>query len=373
MNNQGIVDDEKDKINSLLRPLEQSTVNPREEKKNHQDFCIPSCITRLGKSRLSLQFKRKVYATQLLDVMSYIKASVFTWNLKISRKLLRLPHSYIQKPLHIPQRLAFCLVERFWGRESRDSSVTYQQRDLGQESHLTSLYFRLFTGETRKLTLDANLHECYKTNENHRIRVHTTGLQTPLFHFANVNLTTGPQIRRCRESITIQRKCQKKMASCLRTAKSPVPGALQALALKLGCGKKYGVPGALILPEPKFHYQGPTSAVSTAGEKEVLPPWEVRALPVFLLIPEPKSIALRLPPTGPSETPWAHPGRGRCVSILWTVTIPPRPSPLSSPLSPLQRCPHHHAFDPHLNLLLLVENHPRVQRPDLNIHFLKNI
>lgn len=159
------------------------------------------------------------------------------------------------------------------------------------------------------------MHECYKTNENHRTRVHRTGLQTPLFHFANVNLTTGPQIRKCRESITIHRKCQKKMASCLRAAKSPVPGAFPALAPKLGCGKKHGVPGAIILPESKSHYQGPSSAVSTAGEEEVLPPWAALALTVFLLIPEPKSIALRLPPTGPSETPWGQPGQvGLCPS-----------------------------------------------------------
>lgn len=46
--------DEKDKINSLLRPSEQSAVNPRGGK--HQDFCIPSRIIRLGKSSPVLHF-----------------------------------------------------------------------------------------------------------------------------------------------------------------------------------------------------------------------------------------------------------------------------------------------------------------------------
>lgn len=40
------------------------------------------------------------------------------------------------------------LLSARWKEKSRDSSVTYQQSDPGQERHLTSLSFSLLTGET---------------------------------------------------------------------------------------------------------------------------------------------------------------------------------------------------------------------------------
>lgn len=45
----------RDEINSLLRLSEQSAANPR-GKDTCQDFCIPSCVLRSGKSRPALSF-----------------------------------------------------------------------------------------------------------------------------------------------------------------------------------------------------------------------------------------------------------------------------------------------------------------------------
>lgn len=77
-------------------------------------------------------------------------------------------------------------------RKSGDGSVTYQQSDLGQERHLTSLSFSLLTGETGKLALDANLHECGKTNEDHQTWGREAGLPGCGFLSAMIHdLTVG--------------------------------------------------------------------------------------------------------------------------------------------------------------------------------------
>lgn len=94
--------------------------------------------------RRVLVFKKKIFATQLLDVQTSMKARVLSVESEKFKEAFQYAPLLDSNAPPIPQSLAFRPVER----KSRDSSVTYQQSDPGQERHLTSLSFSLLTGET---------------------------------------------------------------------------------------------------------------------------------------------------------------------------------------------------------------------------------
>lgn len=146
--------------------------------------------------------------------------------------------------------LLFAWRKEFCGRESRDSSVAYQQPDPGQGSHLTSLHFRLLAGETGKLTRDANLHERYSADESHRTRGHGAGLRRPPLHFCAPDLPAGPWVRRRRG----------RTASHRRAPLRPPPRASQAVALGLGVAMDTGS-----LVPLSFHCEGPVALCPLLG------------------------------------------------------------------------------------------------------------
>ena len=73
-------------------------------------------------------------------------------------------------------------------------------------------------------------------------------------------------------------------------------------------------PGAHILPEPRFPYGGPTSAERVIGDLEPCLSDSPGSDKVFLLISEPKSACLKVPPASPNELHQGHSGRAGTVS-----------------------------------------------------------
>lgn len=231
--------------------------------------------------------------------------------------------------------LLFAWWKEFCGRESRDSSVAYQQPDPGQGSHLTSLHFRLFAGETGKLTRDANLHERYDANESHQIRDHGTGLRTPLLHFCAQNLPAGPWLRRRRGSVPGQRRRGRTDGEPPKGPHAPPAAGFPGSCPCTWCGHVHGARGAPVLPQPPLHCEGPAALCPLLGTGTPAPP--ARAGPHGSSPNAPATVHLREASSShwSPRSQWDHPRRARTP-----CTLRAQPAQLRAPILGHEAAPH---------------------------------
>lgn len=150
-----------------------STVNPRQERKPATGFVHTLLHNQMGYIRTGPAFSKKdlCYAPSRCSE-PFKSPCLYMESQKYQGSYSACPTPRFKSRSTNLKDLLFAWRKEFCGRESRDSSVAYQQPDPGQGSHLTSLHFRLLAGETGKLTRDANLHERYSADESHRTRGH---------------------------------------------------------------------------------------------------------------------------------------------------------------------------------------------------------